>query len=443
MDIITVIKNIITASTITPERGRAILDFLHIIFDNAFYVFLAIAVFVSFIYYVLAVNNIMFSKRKKKEYEELDEEKAPFVTIQIPTFNELAAIRCAKNCLKFDYPKDRYEVMIGDDSNDKSVSKELDKFAKKHKLVKITRRGNNEGYKAGNLNHMLKYSKGEIIVLFDSDFVPSEEFLRKLIAPFQQNKKLAAVQSRWKFLNPNQNAISKLGSTIVAVFHHITLPFLNSRRGLTFLCGSAEAVKKDILIKLGGWKTGSLTEDIEYSLRLLKNGYKIEYLPYLECASEVPYKTKDLYKQQKRWAYGFISSFKEHGKDILNSKHLKFEDKFWINFTWTGYLLSFLLLMLFLTGFLSIITHRPEAWDISKFTYEFGRNVLLSSGLLFAGILAQIRSKNAKSIPSLVKSSFSYGLIVTYHVNVGLLKVLIKKPMPWFILNKEGNKTRA
>lgn len=433
----------ITALALLNQTGRSILDFLHPIFNNAFYFFLAVAIAVSIAYYIASVNVLFFDKTKKKRYEDLDEEKVPFVTVQIPTKNELVAIRCAKKCLEFDYPKNKYEIIIGDDSDNKSVSKELNKFAKQHSIVKITRRGNNIGYKAGNLNHMLKYSKGEIIVLFDSDFMPSEDFLRRIVAPFQQDENIKAVQARWKFLNPNQNLIAVLGATIVSVFHQITLPFINNQRNITFLCGSAEAVKKDTLTKLGGWKNGSLTEDIEYSLRLLKNGYKIEYLPDLECDSEVPYTPKDLYKQQKRWAYGVISSFKEHGKDILKSKNLNLKDKLCINFTWTGYLISVLLLFMFLTGFLSFITHRPETFDISKFTYELGRNIILSSGILFASIVAQAKNKNLKSIPSMIASSFSYGLIVTYHVNIGIYKVLTKKTMPWFMLNKQGNESTA
>ena len=117
---------------------------------------------------------IMFAKTKKKE-KMFIEHKAPFVTIQIPTFNELAAIRCAKKCLEFDYPKNKYEILIGDDSSNKEVSKKIDAFAAKYDNVSVTRRGNNLGFKAGNLNNMLKISKGEILVLFDSDFIPKRD----------------------------------------------------------------------------------------------------------------------------------------------------------------------------------------------------------------------------------------------------------------------------
>lgn len=421
--------------------GRQILDFLHLVFDNVFHIFLFVTIIVSILYYIISVYAI-FNKNRKKE-KKFIEEKAPFVTVQIPTYNELAAIRCAKKCLEFNYPENKYEIIIGDDSSNKEVSKKLDEFAKEHGLVKITRRGNNIGYKAGNLNNMLKYSKGEILVLFDSDFVPTKDFLRKIVAPFIHNKKLSAVQARWKFVNANQNLISILGSSILAVCHHIVFPFLRNKKGIAFLCGSAEAVRKDILIKLGGWKNGSLTEDIEYSLRLLKNGHKIEYLDYLECGSEVPYTPKDLYKQQMRWAFGVMDAFKDHEKGIIKNKKLNILDKFSINFACSGYLFAVLLLCLFVTGFLSFITHAPEAINFAKFFSELGRNVALTSGLLMAGVVAQAKIKNIKGITSILVSYFSYGLIVTYYVNKGIFKVLTKGRMEWFMLNKNANKLAA
>ena len=416
---------------------RPALDVLHLIFDKAFYILLFIAVFVSVSYLLISIYAMLFH-RKKQESMEFNAEKAPFVTVQIPTFNELAAIRCAKACLEFDYPKDSYEVIIGDDSNKKEISQKLDAFASQHSMVKITRRGSNIGYKAGNLNHMLKHSNGEVLVLFDSDFVPQADFLQRIVTPFMHDKQYAAVQARWKFSNPNQNLVSVLGSTIVSVFHHLTLPFIY-RKKVSFLCGSAEAVRKDVLLKLGGWKTGSLTEDIEYSLRLLKNGYKIEYLEDLECEGEVPYVPKDLYKQQMRWAYGVIGSFKEHSLDLIKSRNLSLAEKFYIFLDAEGYFIATLLLMLFLTGALSFITNAPSPIDIPKFAFELGRNILFTSGLILASIYALAKTKNAKKTFAMVASSFSYGLLVTYYVNVGIFKVLTNKPMKWFMLNKNSN----
>lgn len=417
---------------------RSILDFFHIIFNSMFNVILFITILVSSAYLFIAIW-VLFSKKKNKTDYKFDKEKAPFVTIQIPTFNELAAIQCAKKCLNFDYPKNKYEILIGDDSQDKNISKQLDEFAKGESLVKVTRRGNNIGYKAENLNHMLKFSKGEILVLFDSDFTPKRDFLKRIIAPFIHDKNIPAVQARWSSFNANQNIISKLGSTIVSICHRIILPFISRRRNIGFLCGSAEAIRKDLLIKLGGWQKGSLTEDIEYSLRLLKNNHKVVYLQDLECDGEVPHKSKDLYKQQMRWAYGVIKAFKEHGKGITFNKKLTIGDKICIYLDLSGYMISVLLMGLFTTGFLSFITHTPEPINFIKFFSELGRNVLLTSGLIVTAIVAQSMSKNARSIPIVIGSFFSYGLVVVYYVNKGIFKAIFKKPMQWYMLSKNAN----
>lgn len=429
MDWLTIINN---------PYSRAILDKINLIFDSFFNFLLFLTIVLSLTYLTITIYTF-FSKRKSQERYDFYEEKAPFVTVQIPTYNELAAIQCAKKCLEFDYPKDKYEIIIGDDSSNKEVSRRISTFAKSHKLIRITRRGNNLGYKAGNLNHMLKFSKGELLVIFDSDFAPPEDFLRKIVVPFRDSS-VGAVQARWNISNANQNIISILGSTITSVCHQIILPFTFRKKKLSFLCGSAEAVRKDVLIKLGGWKHGSLTEDIEYSLRLLKNGYSIIYLEDLTCDGEAPHKPVDLYRQQMRWAYGVISSFKEHGYSILTNKKKVAEEKVYIYLTISGYMLSFLIMSLFLTGFISFITHRPEPINLSLFFSELGRNVLFTSGLVVTAIVAQGMNKNAKSMMRVIGSFFSYGFVVVYYVNKGILSALFNKKMEWFMLSKNANK---
>jgi len=418
---------------------RPILDFFHLLFNNLFHALLFIAIFVSTLYYIMSIYTLF--RKPKQETEDIDDKQLPSVTIQIPTFNELAAIRCAKSCLNFNYPKDKYEIIIGDDSNKKEISQKLRDFAKNHDLVSVRKRESNTGYKPGNLNNMLKYSKGEILVIFDSDFVPKSDFLSRIVKPFVKDKKIAGVQAKWTLINHNQNFISSLGGTIVSVCHNLTLPFMHKRRKISFLCGSAEAVRKDVLVKLGGWDAGNLTEDIEFSLRLLKNGYDIEYLPDLECDGEVPYTLKDLYKQQMRWAYGVVYSWKKHFSSIVKSRKLKTFDKFYMGGIFcSGYLLSVLLAGLFITGTLSFITHEPASVEWGKFLSELARNILLTSGLLVGSGIALAKANNTRSIFRVIASSFSYGLVVTYYVNVGIFKALTKIPMSWYMLKKQGNK---
>jgi len=422
------------------DAGREFLNFLHVIFDNGFYVFLGIAFLISVLYYILLFHNL-FGKKRTKNYR-FNEDEAPFVTIQIPTFNELAALNCAERCLNFDYPRERYEILIGDDSNDPEISQKIQEFAGKHSQMKVFKRERNMGFKPGNLNNLLKYSRGEYLVLFDSDFLPERDFLKRIIAPLQNDPKLSVVQARWKIINPNHNLITVLGATMSKVFHYLFMPFVQNFGGVSFLCGSAEAVRKKDLVDMGGWQSGSLTEDIEYSMRLLTNNKKLMYLEDLECECEVPYTPKDLYRQQMRWAYGVIAAAKLHFRNIVNCK-LPARSKFSIFTFCSGYFLAVLLLALFFFGTLSFITHEPGPMNLPLFFGEMGRNILLTSGLLVASLYAVSKDKDIKRMDKVILSSFSYGFIVTYYVNTGIYKVFSGQPMEWHMLKKKGNEAKA
>ncbi|MBU0535829.1 MAG: glycosyltransferase [Nanoarchaeota archaeon] len=417
-------------------HGRGILDVAHIILDDIFYFFLYITIGITIFYLVLSVFSIFYKPRHKEK--AFDAIKSPSVTIQIPTRNEIIALRCAERCLDFDYPKNKFEILIGDDSNDKSVSKKLLEFAKMHSQVKVYKRKENIGFKPGNLNNMLKHSKGDIIVIFDSDFTPDRDFLKRLIAPFVHDKSISAVQARWNFNNFNQNIVTVLSSTIVYVFHHIVLTFME-RFNTGSLCGSAEAVKKDDLIKLGSWVSGSLTEDVEYALRLHKANKNIIYLPELECYSDVPYKAKDLYKQQMRWAYGVIKSYILHSRGLIFNKRITFGRKLLSYCAGFGYTLPVMILALFSFGTLSFITATPGPVDIPKFATETGINIILTSGLIAASLVSLYKAKKTKYFLKMLASSFTIGIITTFYVNKGIFKSILGKPMEWYLLNKDTN----
>ncbi|MBW2981389.1 glycosyltransferase [Candidatus Woesearchaeota archaeon] len=415
-------------------QGRLILDILHSVFENIFHFFLYIAIFFTTVYLILSLI-VMLSKKKAKE-RPFDIKKAPFVTIQIPTRNELIALRCAEKCLDFDYPEEKYEILIGDDSDKQEISQKLAEFAEKYEKVRVIKREKNIGFKPGNLNSMLKHSNGEILVIFDSDFTPEKNFLKRIINPFINDKSISAVQARWNFNNFNQNLVTILASTIVYVFHHVTLSFLNIF-GTGSLCGSAEAIKKKDLIELGSWTSGSLTEDIEYTLRLYKNNKKIVYLPTLQCYSDVPFVASDLYKQQMRWAYGVITSYKRHIKNIMFNKSLSIKKKITSFSPGFGYLMPILILLMFVFGTLSFFTNRPGPIDLVKFFSDLGKNVILTSGLIIASVFALYKEKKIKHTLKVLLASFSIGIITTYYVNKGIFKSLLRKPMQWYLLNKD------
>ena len=416
---------------------REVINWVYLISDGMFKFFLVIAMIISLAFLLIALFSLLYRYKHKEEKFIL--EKAPFVTIQIPTRNELAAINCENRCLDFDYPKGKFNIIIGDDSNKPEISAQLEDFASVHKgIVKIMRRAQNIGYKPGNLNNMLKGTNGEIIVIFDSDFLPPKDFLRRIVTPFIYDKNLAACQARWVPYNANKNLTTALGTGITEVFHQIFLPFMSWATTSVCFCGSAEAVRKSKLNELGEWKSGCLTEDIEYSMRLYKSGNRVAYLHNLTCECEVPQTPMDLYRQQMRWAYGVIGSIREHFWDIMKAD-VPFMLKTNVFFLGMGYVLTVVLFMLLIFGSISFFTHPPGPIDIPLFIQETLLNIAFTSGLIFTFFIAMVKSKRFLRIPAVVAAAFSIGFVVTYYANKGIYRVLTNGEMEWFLVKKDGN----
>ncbi len=397
-------------------------------------VIVPVAVF-SGIFYVIALIGIR--KRWGRDYSSLSPGKWPSVTVQIPTKNELVALRCAEKCLAFDYPG-RFEVLIGDDSTDPGVSRRIDEFASGHRKVKVTRRGTNFGFKPGNLNHMLRTSSGEIVVVFDSDFIPPRKFLREIVKPFVADSKVACVQAKWDYLNMNQNRLSKFASSILMVYHHLLAP-INDRLGVSLLFGSAEAVRKSTLQELGGWKDWSMTEDVEFSLRALKNGYRTVYLNSLCVPGEVPFSLRSLAKQQKRWAYGNAKAFFDNSRWILFGKRFSPLQKLSLILTLVGYISAPFLVVFMLLGFVTWFTGTPGVVDVAKFSHQTTQIFLINSGFLFATAVALKREEKLGMMLSVVGASLTYGIFVSVSVFDGLMKALARKRMHWYLIRKAGN----
>ena len=140
-----------------------------------------------------------------------------------------------------------------------------------------------------------------------------------------------------------------------------------------------------------------------------------------------------------RWAYGVITSYKTHLKDIMLSKTLSIKKKLLSLCAGFGYLMPVLILVLFVSGTLSFITHKPGPIDIPRFVSELSMNILLTSGLLIASFVALCKEKKIRYCLKTLLASFSVGLVTTYYVNKGIFKSLLKKPMQWYLLNKKTN----
>jgi cellulose synthase/poly-beta-1,6-N-acetylglucosamine synthase-like glycosyltransferase len=398
-------------------------------------IFLIPTLFFSVLFYLITISNLFLKPNKRNFLKNVN---WPKVTIQIPTRNEPVALRCAKKCLELDYPKDKLEIMIGDDSNDGTTTDLIKKFVKRYPEVKLLRRSSNVGFKAGNLNNMLKDSNGEIIVVFDSDFIPPKGFLKKVVPPFLEDERVGCVQVKWKFLNLMQNRISKLASAILMVYHQIIAP-LNSSGGVSLLFGSGEAVRKSLLLNMGGWQEGSLTEDVEFSVRILKNKYKTVYISDFEIPGEAPFTLKGFFKQQKKWAYGNVRTFIQHARWIIFGK-LSLIQKFLVTFTLLGYASALFLVLFTVSGIVSFMSETPAPINLYKFFSNTGQIVLISSGFLVAMIVALTKEKKIGIILSVLGSSLTIGFVIAVGVAIGFINAVLGRKMDWSLIQKIGNK---
>src|SRR3989344_2335603 len=132
---------------------------LHIINLIIYQTLLIPIIFFSILYYILGFTTIM-TKLPRYKFNKIRDMDLPTVTIQIPVYNDPVAVRCLKKCLKFDYPKNKYDIIVADDSTDSMTKKILDRFVKGKNQINLIRRGTREGFKPGALNHILPYTKG-------------------------------------------------------------------------------------------------------------------------------------------------------------------------------------------------------------------------------------------------------------------------------------------
>jgi len=344
--------------------------------------------------------------------------------------------------MNFDYPADKMQIIIGDDSKDPEVSAKIDQYAAaNYPRIEITRRGDNIGFKPGNLNHMLKYTKGEFIAIFDSDFLPKPDYLRRVMNEFDEHPELADVQTRWRIANLDQNFFSILGGTISHVTHYIALPFMKCFGGNGMIGGSAHVIRKSDLEEIGGWRAGTLTEDIEASCELILRGKKIIYLEDVIVDCEAPFTLKDLCKQQMRWAFGNITAFKRNMKPILKSPDIKKEDKWNVVIFALGYLYPFLLVFQLVIGMSSVflLFKAYPGYPLSLFFLGTFINFLISSGSFISNVMVLFAMGEKKLILRMILGTIFIGPIMLFYINKGIYQALFNKNMEWFILEKQGN----
>jgi cellulose synthase/poly-beta-1,6-N-acetylglucosamine synthase-like glycosyltransferase len=255
----------------------------------------------------------------------------PMVTVQLPFYNEMYVIeRLIDSVAAFDYPKDKLEIQILDDSTDETTAiAELAarRLEARGFIVSYIHRTDRTGFKAGALDKGLKVAKGEFIAIFDADFVPDPDFLKRTVPYFLVNDKLAVVQARWGHLNPDYSLLTRI-QAVMLDGHFILEHGGRNRAGCFFnFNGTAGLWRATAIPDAGGWQHDTLTEDLDLSYRAQLKGWQFLFVPQVVAPAELPVEMNSFKSQQHRWAKGSIQTCKKNLPQILQAD-LPFKVKF-------------------------------------------------------------------------------------------------------------------
>ena len=246
----------------------------------------------------------------------------PRVTVQLPIFNEQFVVeRLVDTVCRLDYPKDKLDIQLLDDSTDetKGVARRLvERYAELGYPISYHHRVNREGFKAGALREGLKTAKGELVAIFDADFVPPADFLMRLVHHFT-DPKVGMVQGRWSHINRNYSFLTNV-EAILLDGHFILEHGARSRSNVFFnFNGTAGMWRRQAIDEAGGWQHDTLTEDTDLSYRAQLKGWKFVYLEDVECPAELPVEMTAFKTQQARWAKGLIQTAKKILPQVMKS----------------------------------------------------------------------------------------------------------------------------
>lgn len=306
------------------------------ILETIIIVIYTIAIVLIFMY-SLAQLNLLFNYLSSKKvnivcetYDLSKPEEVPFVTIQLPVFNEMYVMdRLLDNIILIDYPKDKLEIQVLDDSTDETIvttKKHIERIKATGLDIKHITRTDRTGFKAGALKEGLKIAKGDFIAIFDADFLPEPNWLKRTVHYFK-DEQIGVVQTRWGHINRNYSILTKIQA--FALDAHFTLEQVgrNSKGHFINFNGTAGVWRKDCIIDSGNWEGDTLTEDLDLSYRAQLKNWKFKYLEDVETPAELPVVISAARSQQFRWNKGGAENFRKMLKRVITSKNISAKTK--------------------------------------------------------------------------------------------------------------------
>lgn len=321
--------------------------------------------------FVMMYYHYKFRMSKPKPKSEHDEE---IVTIQLPMFNELYVVERLINAVcAIEYPKEKLEIQVLDDSTDETVDVVAKLVKQKQEEgfdIQHIRRPNRAGFKAGALKEGLKTAKGKYVAIFDADFIPKSDFLINTLKYFTDNK-VGLVQTRWEHLNENYSILTKI-QALALDGHFVIEQTVRNKAGFFInFNGTGGVWRKDCIEDAGNWHADTLTEDLDLSYRAQLKGWKFVYLRDFTTPAELPLEMNALKAQQFRWTKGYIETAKKIIPLVWKAKiplKLKIHSTFHLT---NNIVFPFILLVAILNVPLIFIKNAGPYWNFFNFMAIF------------------------------------------------------------------------
>jgi len=270
-------------------------------------------------------------RRASVSASPVDRSDLPPVTVQVPVYNELHVVeRVIDAVAALDYPRDRLQIQILDDSTDETTRLARARAALHRERgvnIAVLRRPDRDGFKAGALAWGLSRADGEYVAIFDADFCPRPDFLRRTIPHLLARPRLGLVQTRWSYLNAEYSPLTR--AQVLALDGHFVVEQTGRNRAGLFMSfnGAGGVWRRRCIEASGGWQADTLCEDLDLSYRAQLAGWECLYLPAVDAPAEVPPQIMAFKRQQARWAQGSVQVLRKLAGPILRSPRLGWGQK--------------------------------------------------------------------------------------------------------------------
>ena len=289
-----------------------------------------------------------------------DRSALPPVTVQVPVYNERYVVERAIDAVAaLDYPRDRLQIQVLDDSTDETTQLARARAARHRERgvdVAVLRRPNRDGFKAGALDWGLAQARGEYVAIFDADFCPPHDFLLQTIPHLMAQPRLGLLQTRWSYLNADYSFLTR-AQALALDGHFVVEQTGRNCSGLLMSFNGAGGVWRHRCIEeSGGWQSDTLCEDLDLSYRAQVAGWECLYLPQVNAPAEIPPQIAAFKRQQSRWAQGSVQVLRKLGRPILRSRRLGWGQKLMALVHLSSYLAHALVILLLLVSLPLLLT---------------------------------------------------------------------------------------